>query len=745
MPDFVHPSLLTIGLPLIALPILIHLINKVRQRRVRWAAMEFLLQSQRRNRTWVLLTQLLLLLLRMGAVAAVVLMVAQPVLRSRLGSLFGGTRTHHVILLDDSFSMSERFAGTSAFEKAIEVIRRLGEQAARQSNLQQFTILRFSKAGQTTRGTQPDMHRRNVDTEFLSDLDALLSPQSLEPSQLATGPADPLDALSGLLAGQADAQENRVVYVLSDFRAKEWDGAPALRDALAEIADGDAQLQLVHCAGTPQQNLTISGLKPKDATRAVGVGIPIEVSVTNHGTQPRSNISVTLEQDGQARPAINFDQVLPGETASRTFEVRFLDPGEHRLMAQLPQDAVSVDNQRFAVIHVPRAVAVLAIDGSRERRNDAFYLTRALAPDAKTPTGIEPVEETPRVLSTKPLNEFQTIYLLNVDRLEDAAVEALEQYVRNGGGLAIFLGPATDVEFVNRRLYRGGEGLFPAPLVAPIELLVDRLATAADLQLTDHPIFARFAGQRNTDINAVTINKYFAVQKSWKPAEDSTAAVIARLRNGAPLALEQKFGDGTVLAFLTTAGPGQWNNWGRDNASYVVTMLELQAYLAAGRQKDLTRQVGAPLKLSLDPGRYAPAVRFVPPASDADAVFVTEAVPSENSEALNASLAETFTSGFYEAQLTGSAGETEPRSFAFNVAPQEGDLRVTNSQRLSELLQGVDYNYAMADDVSFSAQNLAGFHLGTGVLYALIVLLLLEQVTSYLASYHPPSLQGGRS
>ncbi|HWL74876.1 MAG TPA: BatA domain-containing protein, partial [Burkholderiaceae bacterium] len=81
MPDFVHPSLLTIGLPLIAVPILIHLINKVRQRRVRWAAMEFLLQSQRRNRTWVLLTQLLLLLLRMGAVAAVVLMVAQPVLR----------------------------------------------------------------------------------------------------------------------------------------------------------------------------------------------------------------------------------------------------------------------------------------------------------------------------------------------------------------------------------------------------------------------------------------------------------------------------------------------------------------------------------------------------------------------------------------------------------------------------------------------------------------------------------------
>ncbi|HWL73549.1 MAG TPA: hypothetical protein VNQ74_06735, partial [Burkholderiaceae bacterium] len=325
----------------------------------------------------------------------------------------------------------------SAFDKALEVIRRLGEQAARQSNLQQFTILRFSKAGQTTRGTQTDMHRRSVDAEFLSDLDVLLSPQSMEPSQLATGPAEPLDALSGLLAGQSEAQENRVVYLLSDFRAKEWDGAAALRDALAGIVGDEAQLQLVHCAGTPQQNLAISGLKPKDATRAVGVGIPIEVSVTNFGTEPRSNISITLEQDGQARPAVNIDRVLPGETASRTFEVRFLDPGEHRLMAQLPQDAVSADNQRFAVVDVPRAVPVLAIDSSRERRNDAFYLTRALAPDVKTPTGIEPVEEMSRALSAKPLDDYQTIYLLNVDRLEDAAVEALEQYVRRGGGLAM--------------------------------------------------------------------------------------------------------------------------------------------------------------------------------------------------------------------------------------------------------------------------------------------------------------------
>src|SRR5438046_3113582 len=95
---FVHPSLLW-ALPLAGLPLLIHLINMARRRRVEWAAMEFLLTSQRKHRTWIVLKQFLLLLLRTLAIAAVVLMAAQPLLKNRWGALIGGAKTHHVLLL----------------------------------------------------------------------------------------------------------------------------------------------------------------------------------------------------------------------------------------------------------------------------------------------------------------------------------------------------------------------------------------------------------------------------------------------------------------------------------------------------------------------------------------------------------------------------------------------------------------------------------------------------------------------
>ena len=76
----------------LAAPLLIHLINMLRHQRVEWAAMEFLLLSQKKHRTWVILKQLLLLLLRLTAIALVVLALAQPLLPDRWGNFLARSR-----------------------------------------------------------------------------------------------------------------------------------------------------------------------------------------------------------------------------------------------------------------------------------------------------------------------------------------------------------------------------------------------------------------------------------------------------------------------------------------------------------------------------------------------------------------------------------------------------------------------------------------------------------------------------
>ena len=72
---FLNPSFVLAGTALVASPIIIHLINRLRYRRVRFAAMEFLLASQQRNRRRVLLEQLILLLLRILLVLGLMLLI----------------------------------------------------------------------------------------------------------------------------------------------------------------------------------------------------------------------------------------------------------------------------------------------------------------------------------------------------------------------------------------------------------------------------------------------------------------------------------------------------------------------------------------------------------------------------------------------------------------------------------------------------------------------------------------------
>src|SRR5580698_9610265 len=97
-PFFANPWFMAAGGALVAAPILIHLINRMRFKRIRWAAMEFLLKSQKRNRRKLIIEQLILLALR-----CLLVMLAGFLLgRLQLGHDTGQNAFHYVIL-DDTF------------------------------------------------------------------------------------------------------------------------------------------------------------------------------------------------------------------------------------------------------------------------------------------------------------------------------------------------------------------------------------------------------------------------------------------------------------------------------------------------------------------------------------------------------------------------------------------------------------------------------------------------------------------
>jgi hypothetical protein len=102
--NFLQPMLL-LALPLMALPIVIHLIHQHRHRTVPWAAMMFLVRAQRMNRGMARLRYVLIMLMRMAAVAALIFGISRPLVSGWLSNVGMGKPDATLILLDRSPSM----------------------------------------------------------------------------------------------------------------------------------------------------------------------------------------------------------------------------------------------------------------------------------------------------------------------------------------------------------------------------------------------------------------------------------------------------------------------------------------------------------------------------------------------------------------------------------------------------------------------------------------------------------------
>jgi uncharacterized membrane protein len=768
--QFVY-SALTWGFLLALVPLLIHLINMMRHRRVQWAAMEFLQKAYKKSRKWVWLKQLLLLLARMAAIALIVAMLAHPKTREQWLSMFGQQTTHHFVVVDDSYSMSDRVAGASALDMARNVVRSIATRAAQEDNPQVLTLLRYSRARTATdsaEGGAPanraDFNAEPIDSQF--DLLLEQKQRAFEPTQLAVGPASALALLKQLVGQSRD--DKKVVYLISDFREKDWAAPADLKQSLQTLREAQAEVHLINCARSEDPNLGIVDLTPLDDTRAAGVPLFVQAKVKNFGDRAANKVQLKLQSTfyppedlAKTEPdklkgvdeelaTLLIDSIGPGETVTRRIQVYFPQPGKHVVQATLPEDPVEADNRRWCVIDLPEGERTLIIDGTDEQQH-AYYLEAAFRPLEKSNTGVRPDVQTKAFLrdaTPETLAAYSSIYLLDVDRIEPKGVEALEKYVRSGGGLAIFAGPNMNIDFYNRMLYRDGEGLLPAPLGGEAELPPAVDDNTPDLELTRHPIFSFFLDETNPLIRGVSIERYRAVATGWKPAEQSTVEVIARLRDRSPLVIEKKLGDGQVVQFMSTLAP-DWNDWVK-NPSFVVVALKTQAHLASTRRLNDPRVVGQPLDLQLEAAKYRNDLSFVVPGENATSRIKIDrqatAVDKESGTLVTSigrgspevdEPRDTDFSGIYEAWPITTKGEIDVRRWAFNVEPEEGDLTRVSATELLSRLDPVKVSYHEAEQFEQDATGSSGYNLSHLVMGLLVCLLVGEQLLAYSASYHP--------
>lgn len=729
---FLNPAFVLPGVALISAPVIIHLINRMRYRRVRWAAMEFLLASQQRNRRRLLLEQLLLLLLRIFVVLGIVALIARPFVDPQQLSFFQGQKTHHLVLIDDSGSMNDRWGETSAFAGGLDVVKKIASEGARRPGTQTLTLLLLSNP------SQPLFTLRTLDPPLVVDLDRKL--ETLRSSHRRLDLPAAIDSARKLLAEQPGAAKN--FHLISDFRRREWEEESALPAALREMSEAKIAVNLVKTVPARHVNLGVTELSGSVDVAAANVPLRLKVVVKNYSDQGAKNVRLTILTDGKKLPvSVVIDALEAGAESTREFDVVFPTTGPHDVRVALPADALEQDNERFLALDIADANPVLIVDGD-STRGDAVYLQDALAP-APGLTGFAPTVESVDYLRRHPIDKFQSVFLLNVAELHPDAQRALESYVAAGGGLCWYLGEQVRPAFYSDKLYKAGSGLFPAKLGSIADLLIDEVNPAPDIVFTPHPMFRVFEGQDNPFVDSVKVTRYFSTAKDWTP--DPGTRVIASLRNRAPLFLEHRFGKGTIITCLTSCDTA-WNNWPR-NPSFVVMQLELERHIARGDHALDLRIVGEPIRIALDAATYSPNVEIRLPDATSERVTAVidakkQATPGSSATASAAQFVDEFRStdapGLYALALKRLDGGDEVQRFAYNVPESESFLELATNERLRERV-GTDVPLLIQEvgDFDWVHGEQAGQEIHDFVLFLLLAFLVCEQLLALRLSYHP--------
>ena len=762
---FLYPALLT-ALALIALPILIHLINLFRHRRVEWAAMEFLLASFRKHSKWIRMREALLLLCRICIVALIVLAAAVPLVSDQWGRILGGQKTNLIFLLDDSYSMRARSGETTCFEQAKSALL----QFFADQNIspgQTVTIIAFSK---------PDapILSAPVDSKLTELLEQTL--ENTYSTQRDDSPENVLHTAADWV--ESNKQSAHRIFLISDFRQVNWlsdNGklSEKLRQEVERLTSLKATVSFIDvsgqsgdesrrsAAGLDRINIGIAALKPGSGTIAAGVPIPMTVEAINHSSTAAKNVSIRLETDGKPLPAALIHNIEPGETGRANFTVSYPQGGCHTIKATLSADGLDADNERFCVLDVPARVSTLLIgyqprtsdEPDPSHQPDVRFVQTALAPGAPVDTGLACRVENDRFLNAANLDEFKTVYLLNVRGFSNLAGENLLQWLRKGGTAVVFLGDKTDASSWNSWVEKVEE-LKELKLSKPQALPPDFLRKRSDLNVFDNPIFRIFEGEKNAFLAAVNVNTYYALE-SPEAVEKHT---LAQLRNGAPLMVETPIGDGAIVVFLTSAAP-TWNNWGKGNPSYIVVLHQLQAELINRNVKEDNHLVGRPIEFEFNSKAFTDQFQCTVPPPENEAQLDLQArqidlTAQMDKDVTKAVLPDVPRSGVYRFKFQPKPGVegdstsvSDVKDVAVNVAVEEGNLKKLDLNEFKRSWSDIPLEIADSATVSALLAGPQGFNLQPYCLYALILLMILEMLIAYWASSHlahvPNAVQKG--
>ena len=640
--QFLFPAFLG-ALAVIGIPIIIHLFYFRRFKRVYFTNVRFLKEVKEETSNRQKLRNLLVLLMRCLAIAAMVLAFAQPFIP--LSSAVKKGERAVSVYVDNSFSMNALSKDAPLLElarqRARDIVSAFGVE-------DRFQILTNDFEGR--------------DQRLVSREDAL---NRIE--EIRTSPAS--RDLSKVLTRQQQClntgkQENKLAYLVSDFQTNISD--------LSNFRDTLVQVSLVPMRAVQERNVSVDSVWFESPVQILNQPANLLVKLSNRSDEDASEIRLSLRHDGQAKP-VGSISIPARESRLDTVSFNILHPGWHEAKLSITDYPVQFDDDYFLSFHVAERINVLAVNGLQPNKylNNAFlgagyfHLDNADA----------------RALDYSKFANYQLIVLNELPAVSSGLATELRTFVQNGGNVLVFPAQTADLNSYNALLQNFGAGNLGAYEPAP------RQASQIN---TEEYVFRDVFLNKNANLRLP------ATQGNFKIAP-SRGEYILTYRDGS--ALLAKYGQGEGALYLSAAPLNeQVNDLVRNGEIFVPMLFKMAIAGTKGRQVAYTigkdevlearHQVSAAgetiYKLHRQAENGEQANDKQPAANEQSLASGSEFIPEQRilgAKVLLTPGTQVRDAGWYRLRLQGDSTLAE---YAFNYDRKESDLSYKTDEALAE-------------------------------------------------------------
>lgn len=668
---FVHPEILW-ALTALAVPVLIHLFNFRRYKKIAFSNVSFLKEVKSETTKSSKIRHLLILLCRLLAFAAFIFAFAQPFFPTALSEKMNGARAVSVYV-DNSLSMQGQKEGVSFLESSKQKASAL---VGSFSNNDRFQIISNNFKG--------------TDQRLLSKDEALQAIQSISFSPETK-------QLSAVFERQRDllgksAADIHLYYWISDFQRNTSD--------IQEITNAQNEVvTAIPAAQEGQKNLSIDSIYFATPQRMLNHADTLLVVIQNHSAEEVSNIPLSVELDGIQKAVSSVTLPAHGIT---TLPVAFstTQTGFHYGSVRINDFPLVFDDIHYFAYAISDKINVLNIVGSEQQN-----IAQLFAEDPQYNFNSVNAQAT----TTEAIQTSNFIILQGVQSLSPQLIGDLSNYIENGGTVFIIPHSASEVLSYNNLLGRCNSVQLGPKSNAALS------ASAVDLSNPFYsPAFEKL--QNNASLPSATL--HFPLNNS-----NLQSVPLISFQDNTPLLALTKFGRGRL--FTSSVSTMKTESTFLSHALFPISLLRAAETSASAQQ--LYYQLGKESFITLTHTPETAEGLFEISSTTNSKSFIAQSrslggetevfLPSEISE-----------SGFYVVKENGA----NLMPIAMNFNNSESNIEILTSEELTKLAQQIgltefSFKEANAEMLQSLATELGGgISLWKYLIYAGLLFLALE-------------------